>query len=43
MSVTLDLSRVSGAVPATKPLINLSGLTRPQMIAALTESGVAEH
>ncbi|MBU4434632.1 MAG: 23S rRNA (adenine(2503)-C(2))-methyltransferase RlmN [Alphaproteobacteria bacterium] len=48
MSVTLDLSRVSGAAPpsskeAPKPLINLSGLTRPQMIAALTESGVAEH
>ena len=43
MSVTLDLSRVSGAAPAAKPLVNLSGLTRPQMIAALTESGVAEH
>ena len=43
MSVTLDLSRVAPAVDAPKPLINLSGLTRPQMVAALTESGVVEH
>lgn len=47
MSVTLDLSRVSSdaapATPVTKPLINLSGLTRPQLVAALVESGVVEH
>ena len=47
MSVTLDLSRVSSettpAQPVAKPLVNLSGLTRPQLIAALVESGVVEH
>jgi 23S rRNA (adenine2503-C2)-methyltransferase len=47
LSVTLDLSRVStDAAPATavtKPMVNLSGLTRPQLVAALVESGVVEH
>ena len=43
MSVTLDLSRVSGAAPAVPAPINLSGLTRAQMVAVLTESGVVEH
>ncbi len=48
MSVTLDLSRVAPAekqtgADAAKPPVNLSGLTRPQLIAALTESGVVEH
>ncbi|KQV62873.1 MULTISPECIES: 23S rRNA (adenine(2503)-C(2))-methyltransferase RlmN [unclassified Caulobacter] len=47
MSVTLDLSRVSTdaapATPVTKPMVNLSGLTRPQLVAALVESGVVEH
>jgi 23S rRNA (adenine2503-C2)-methyltransferase len=48
LSVTLDLSRMARSpskegADAPKPLINLSGLTRPQMVAALTESGVVEH
>ncbi|HWU79515.1 MAG TPA: 23S rRNA (adenine(2503)-C(2))-methyltransferase RlmN [Caulobacter sp.] len=47
MSVTLDLSRVSTdaapATPVAKPMVNLSGLTRPQLVAALVESGVVEH
>lgn len=52
LSVTLDLSRVStDAAPAqslakeavAKPMVNLSGLTRPQLVAALVESGVVEH
>jgi 23S rRNA (adenine2503-C2)-methyltransferase len=47
LSVTLDLSRVSTdaapITPVAKPLINLSGLTRPQLVAALVESGVVEH
>jgi 23S rRNA (adenine2503-C2)-methyltransferase len=48
LSVTLDLSRMAppnseGRADAPKALINLSGLTRPQMVAALTESGVVEH
>lgn len=47
LSVTLDLSRVSTdaapATPVTKPMVNLSGLTRPQLVAALVESGVVEH
>jgi 23S rRNA (adenine2503-C2)-methyltransferase len=47
LSVTLDLSRVSTdaapALPVTKPMVNLSGLTRPQLVAALVESGVVEH
>ena len=46
LSATLDLSRVStdaAPAPVSKPMINLSGLTRPQMVAALVESGVVEH
>jgi 23S rRNA (adenine2503-C2)-methyltransferase len=47
LSVTLDLSRVSTdgapAAAVAKPLVNLSGLTRAQLMAALVESGVAEH
>jgi 23S rRNA (adenine2503-C2)-methyltransferase len=43
LSVTLDLSRMAPKADAPPPLINLSGLTRPQMVAALTESGVVEH
>ena len=47
MSVTLDLSRVTPSTSigpdAPKPLINLSGLTRAQLVVALTESGVVEH
>lgn len=52
LSVTLDLSRVStdaapshsaSGAPVAKPLVNLSGLTRPQLVAALVESGVVEH
>ena len=47
LSVTLDLSRVSSettpAQPVSKPPVNLSGLTRPQLVAALVESGVVEH
>jgi 23S rRNA (adenine2503-C2)-methyltransferase len=47
LSVTLDLSRVSTdaapITPVAKPLVNLSGLTRPQLVAALVESGVVEH
>ena len=47
LSVTLDLSRVSTdaapATPVAKPMVNLSGLTRPQLVAALVESGVVEH
>ncbi|MFI4934873.1 MAG: 23S rRNA (adenine(2503)-C(2))-methyltransferase RlmN [Caulobacterales bacterium] len=39
MSVTLDLSR---ARPAPTPPVNLSGLTRPPLNAALGESGVVE-
>ena len=41
MSVTLDLSRPSTA-PAVPAMVNLSGLTRPQLVAALTESGAVE-
>lgn len=40
MSVTLDLSRAKPAVSAPAPL-NLSGLTRAQLSAALVESGIA--
>ncbi|PTS90673.1 MULTISPECIES: 23S rRNA (adenine(2503)-C(2))-methyltransferase RlmN [unclassified Caulobacter] len=45
MSVTLDLSRVAraDAAPAAKPPVNLSGLTRAQLMDALVESGAAEH
>lgn len=47
LSVTLDLSRVSTdaapSTPVTKAMVNLSGLTRPQLVAALVESGVVEH
>jgi len=45
LSVTLDLSRVASAdaAPAAKPPVNLSGLTRAQLMDALVESGAAEH
>jgi len=45
LSVTLDLSRVAraDAAPAAKPPVNLSGLTRAQLMDALVESGAAEH
>ena len=38
MGVTLDLSRAAPAAAPTRP--NLSGLTRPQLAAALVEAGV---
>ena len=38
MGVTLDLSRAASAAAPTRP--NLSGLTRPQLAAALIEAGV---
>ncbi|MDB5457457.1 MAG: radical enzyme Cfr family, partial [Caulobacter sp.] len=41
MSVTLDLSRPSTA-PAVPAMVNLSGLTRARLVAALTESGAVE-
>jgi 23S rRNA (adenine2503-C2)-methyltransferase len=39
VSLTLDLSRATPTAPAPA---NLSGLTRPQLAAALVEAGVAE-
>jgi len=41
VSVTLDLSRATKA-PATPALVNLTGLTRPQLSAVLVESGAVE-
>jgi 23S rRNA (adenine2503-C2)-methyltransferase len=38
LGVTLDLSRAASAAAPTRP--NLSGLTRPQLAAALIEAGV---
>ncbi len=40
LSVTLDLTRANPAAASAAP-INLAGLTRPQIAAALVESGVA--
>ena len=38
MTVTLDLSR--GATPAAPAPVNLAGLTRAQLSAALVEGGI---
>ena len=40
MGVTLDLSRAAGSAAPIRP--NLSGLTRPQLAAALVEAGVVK-